>query len=200
MDPSLSLNDELQEELNRYKKEEKEKYKSKEPTDFELKSKKLEKDGLDDLDDLIDFEGEERNDNSSDVEMEPFNLDRERDEGEFDVDCNYTLHRRNKEKDAWADELEESKKIVTTKVPNRLEEDYDSKYENVEMNKNTYLKRISEMLLDGEVPSKAICRLKKEQKKNELDILMDLCGSLVDIGDFLIYERKKEDIVAQIQN
>ncbi|BFU21008.1 hypothetical protein conserved [Entamoeba histolytica] len=198
------LQQELQEEYNKYLRDDYKKAHStkkdlNEIEEHKLKRKEVETDWNDD-----DFEGEEREDElTEEGEIEPFNLDREREEGNFDRDGNYTKFKREDgEKDNWIEMVEnESKSIKNEK---RLQEIKQKEIErvkkeeercnNVEQNKLQVYQQIISLLFPNENSKKAICRLKKEKKLVEMNQLIDACGNLVDIGDYLIYEKTKEQL------
>ncbi|ELP84886.1 hypothetical protein EIN_284720 [Entamoeba invadens IP1] len=138
--------------------------------------------------------------------LDPFNLENERDEGDFDVDGNYTKSQRKSddERDDWVDKLDrmnpqDSKKILRAKQK-ELEtiKKEEQRCDTISTNKRSFYTLIYNTLLPKETPKTALCRLKKEKKISDLNALMDACCNLVDIGDFTIYQKTKESLSSNL--
>ncbi|GER55522.1 CD2-binding protein-related [Striga asiatica] len=133
------------------------------------------------------------------VELEPFNLDKEREEGYFDENGNYVEYMmQNEIKDAWLDSVDvyekfDGKSSISTSndEPRDLATD-----ELAEINR-----RIADVLEPGETVLRALRRLKgstdKKQKmsaqtKQQFDQLTEDAMKLMENGDYDVYEEKRE--------
>ena len=177
---------ELYEEYQRYQNDQKKKGR-----ESEMKRKEIE------IDDMIeDFEGEEHGDEND--EMESFNMDEERENGMIDKEGNL-ISRREKEEDAWIKMMpkevsrEEEKRYKEIKAIHQTKAaKEEEKYEKMKKMKGEYYLKIRMILNENETPQKGIIRLKKEKRVNEMNELMEWCNSLVSLGDYGVYTRKKE--------
>ncbi|CAA0807331.1 CD2-binding protein-related [Striga hermonthica] len=133
------------------------------------------------------------------VALEPFNLDKEREEGYFDENGNYVEYiSQNDIKDAWLDSVDvyekfDGKSSISTSndEPRDLVTD-----ELAEINR-----RIANVLEPGETVLRALRRLKgstdKKQKmsaqtKQQFDQLTEDAMKLMENGDYNVYEEKRE--------
>ncbi|KAL7157169.1 hypothetical protein ABFS83_02G059800 [Erythranthe nasuta] len=132
--------------------------------------------------------------------MEPFNLDKEREEGYFDDDGNYVEYvNQNEIKDAWLDSVDVHPKYTgKSSIPtNNDDKPQDLVTEELaEINR-----RIADVLEPGETVLRALRRLKgstdKKQKMSEgtkqlFDKLTEDAMKLMENGDYDVYEEKQE--------
>ncbi|KAE8729598.1 hypothetical protein F3Y22_tig00003507pilonHSYRG00125 [Hibiscus syriacus] len=138
------------------------------------------------------------------VQIEPFNLDKEREEGYFDVEGNFVEYVANKEiKDAWLDGVEADVKYtrkasVTTNGENNEVAAKGLSAQDIGKIK----RRIADVLEPGETVLQSLRRLKgtsnnrKEkmsaETKREFDQLTEDAIKLMENGDFNVYYEKKE--------
>ncbi|KAG8368679.1 hypothetical protein BUALT_Bualt15G0070800 [Buddleja alternifolia] len=134
------------------------------------------------------------------VPLEPFNLDKEREDGYFDENGNYVeFVNRNQIKDAWLDSVDfEPKYAKKTSVPTR-NDDKPSDLSTEEL--AVINRRIADVLEPGETVLRALRRLKgstdKKQKmssetKQLFDQLTEDAMKLMENGDYNVYDEKQE--------
>ncbi|KAH6773259.1 hypothetical protein C2S52_003876 [Perilla frutescens var. hirtella] len=134
------------------------------------------------------------------VPVEPFNLDKEREEGYFDENGNYVEYvNQNEIKDAWLDSVDLCEKYVkkSSISTSSDEKPHDlSTEELAEINR-----RIADVLEPGETVLRALRRLKgstdKRQKmsaetKHLFDQLTEDAMKLMENGDYNVYDEKQE--------
>ncbi|KAL9252097.1 SUPPRESSOR OF ABI3-5-like protein [Drosera capensis] len=135
------------------------------------------------------------------IQIEPFNLKREREEGYFDAEGNFVEYVNEKEeKDAWLDSVEVDPKLAK-KVSNMkkdVQEDPDLSSDDVGQIK----RRIADVLEPGETILYALKRLKgnpnnKRQKMSAetkviFDQLTEDAMKLMENGDYNVYHEKQE--------
>ncbi|GMN49431.1 hypothetical protein TIFTF001_018588 [Ficus carica] len=135
------------------------------------------------------------------VQIEPFNLKREREEGYFDADMNFVEYAHEKEiKDAWLDNLEIDSKYAG-KVTDVAREDDDVR-EPSSRDIGKIKRRIADVLEPGETVLQALRRLKgnsnnkKEKMSSETKVIFDQLTEdamkLMESGEYDVYHEKKE--------
>ncbi|CAK9190507.1 unnamed protein product [Sphagnum jensenii] len=157
------------------------------------------------IDDVAAAEEEEGEDRTEDgIEIEPFNLNQEREEGYFDAEGNYVEYRNDDEhKDAWFESTEVDKRFA-----GKLKEKEKAEEEDAELTTEEIWRikrRISDALLPEETVLHALRRLKgssmKEGKRGErlsgsnkiiFDQLTEDSVKLMDNGDYNVYHEVKE--------
>nr|KJB79662.1 hypothetical protein B456_013G061400 [Gossypium raimondii] len=138
------------------------------------------------------------------VQIEPFNLSKEREEGYFDADGNFVEYVADKEiKDAWLDSVEvdikyTGKTSVTTKGEDNEVAAQDLSTQDVGIIK----RRIANVLEPGETVLQALRRLKgasnkrKEKMSAETQLVFDQLTEdaikLMENGDYNVYHEKQE--------
>ncbi|XP_020591480.1 CD2 antigen cytoplasmic tail-binding protein 2 homolog [Phalaenopsis equestris] len=165
---------------------------------------KREKDLLGSSSDITVFEEEYEDDSNFEVdgvEIEPFNLQQEREEGYFDENGNYVEYRHEQEiEDAWLDSVSADSRFAE-KVPDRqiLEEEYeDLSLEEI----RTLKRRIVSILQPGENIIHALKRLKgasndnrakmSESTKLIFDQLTEDAMKLMENGEYNVYHQERE--------
>lgn len=142
--------------------------------------------------------------------IEPFNLTQEREEGYFDESGTYIQHRdRDRERDAWADALEDEElRLATTKVNKKpIIQKKEKEPEKPPVATIVLLKELVELLEDDdETVSEALNRLRpKKQKKgekidtSEFDKLSSISYELSMRGYMDVYSDSKENILEKIK-
>lgn len=134
------------------------------------------------------------------VSIEPFNLDKEREDGYFDENGNYVEYlNRNELKDAWLDSVDVHEKYTGKSSISMSTDDkpHDLTTEELaEINR-----RIADVLEPGETVLRALRRLKgstdKKQKmsaetKQLFDKLTEHAMKLMENGDYNVYDEKQE--------
>ncbi|XP_057803989.1 uncharacterized protein LOC131019456 isoform X2 [Salvia miltiorrhiza] len=134
------------------------------------------------------------------VPVEPFNLEKEREEGYFDDNGNYVEYvNKNEIKDAWLDSVDLYEKYVEKRSMPMSTDDKPvdlSTEELAEINR-----RIADALEPGETVLRALRRLKgstdKKQKmsaetKHLFDQLTEDAMKLMENGDYNVYDEKQE--------
>ncbi|KAK6156849.1 hypothetical protein DH2020_011097 [Rehmannia glutinosa] len=133
------------------------------------------------------------------IAIEPFNLDKEREDGYFDENGNYVEYvNRNEIKDAWLDSVDVYEKYAgKSSIPESNNDKPDLTTEELaEINR-----RIADVLEPGETVLRALRRLKgssdKKQKmsaetKQLFDQLTEDAMKLMENGDYNVYEEKQE--------
>ncbi|CAA3030927.1 CD2 antigen cytoplasmic tail-binding 2 [Olea europaea subsp. europaea] len=135
------------------------------------------------------------------VQIDPFNLDKEREEGYFDANGNYVEYvNENQIKDAWLDSVDVYEKYTEkSSIPTTNdEESRDLTSEELAKIK----RRIANVLEPGETVLQALRRLKgtsgnKKQKMSAetkllFDQLTDDAMKLMESGDYDVYDEKQE--------
>ncbi|KAJ8767783.1 hypothetical protein K2173_020723 [Erythroxylum novogranatense] len=160
----------------------------------------------DDLNDMSAAEVTNYQDNENFVEdgiqIEPFNLDKEREEGYFDAEGNFVEYvRENETKDPWLDSVEVDPRFADKSFEAATNEDDDG----LELSSDdigTMKRRIADVLVQGETVLQALRRLKgstnnkKEKMSAETQLLFDQltedANKLLDHGEYNVYHEKKE--------
>lgn len=135
------------------------------------------------------------------VQIEPFNLSKEREEGYFDAAGNYVEYvKDNQIKDAWLDSVDVVQGFAasTSVAPTKEDEAPDLSSEDIGKIK----RRIADTLQPGETVLQALRRLKgtsnnkKEkmsaERKQLFDQLTEDAMALMENGDFNVYDENKE--------
>ncbi|XP_022141936.1 CD2 antigen cytoplasmic tail-binding protein 2 [Momordica charantia] len=135
------------------------------------------------------------------IQIEPFNLDKEREEGYFDADGNFVEYVNDNEiKDAWLDNVDVDPKYTgkTSTVINNEDDVQELSSEEVGKIK----RRIAGLLEPGETVLQALRRLKgnsndrKEKMSAEIkhifDKLTEDASRLMDNGEYNVYHEKQE--------
>ncbi|CAI0448499.1 unnamed protein product [Linum tenue] len=135
------------------------------------------------------------------VQMEPFNLDREREEGYFDAQGNFVEYvNENDFKDPWLDTAEVDTRYANSKV---AEDNDESEAPEMSSDETGQIKRrIADLLEPGETVLQALRRLKgtsigkKEKMSAETQLLFDQltedANKLLDSGEYDVYHDKQE--------
>lgn len=136
------------------------------------------------------------------IRIEPFNLEREREEGYFDENGNFVEYARGNEiKDAWLDSVEVDP-TYAAKVQNKGKEKAEE-FEDLSSDDIGRLKRqIANMLEPGETVMQALKRLKatstdkrgkmSEGTKRIFDELTEAAMKLMENGDYDVYTDDRE--------
>ncbi|KAG8433456.1 hypothetical protein GDO86_017655 [Hymenochirus boettgeri] len=109
-----------------------------------------------------DVEGQENATLESEggVQITPFNLKEEMEEGHFDSEGNYFLRKEAQIRDHWLDNIDWVRiKERTTPLPENTDQDSDSEEGKAPLSKKVLLEGILELLLPGETVAKGIQRL-----------------------------------------
>lgn len=135
------------------------------------------------------------------IQMEPFNLEREREEGYFDEAGNFVEYVPDKEeKDAWLDSVEVDPKLAEriSSVAKNDNEEQDLSSDDIGKIK----RRIANALESGETVLKALKRLKGDandkrakmsaETKRVFDQLTEDAMKLMDNGDYNVYHEARE--------
>ncbi|KAK9286794.1 hypothetical protein L1049_015199 [Liquidambar formosana] len=137
------------------------------------------------------------------IQIEPFNLDQEREEGYFDADGNFVEYVKDNEiKDAWLDSVEVDPRFAqiassVTNITNTEDDTQDLSSEDIGKMK----RRIADLLEPGETVLRALRRLKgtndrKEKMSAETKLLFDQLTEdamkLMENGDYNVYHEKQE--------
>ncbi|KAM7251861.1 hypothetical protein ACFE04_023744 [Oxalis oulophora] len=137
------------------------------------------------------------------IQIEPFNLSKEREEGYFDADGNFVEYVREKEiKDAWLDSVEVDRVIVgnSSKLTNNEEENDEDNDREISSEEIGLIKRrIANALEPGETILQALRRMKgssskkKEKMSAETQHLFDrLTEDAMKLMENDVYEEKQE--------
>ncbi|KAK4784631.1 hypothetical protein SAY86_018999 [Trapa natans] len=135
------------------------------------------------------------------IQIEPFNLDKERQEGYFDAQGNFVEYVGEKEiKDAWLDSVE-----VDTKLASKISismENVDDRAELSSKDIGNMKRRIADTLQPGETVLRALRRLKgtsnnrKEkmsaETKHLFDQLTEDAAMLMENGEYNVYHEQQE--------
>ncbi|CAJ1963493.1 unnamed protein product [Sphenostylis stenocarpa] len=135
------------------------------------------------------------------IQIEPFNLDKEREEGYFDAAGNFVEYvRENEIKDAWLDNIEVDPKYAALKsVPTNDEDDETPDLSSKDI--GIMKRRIADVLEPGETVLQALRRLKgnndrKAKMSAETKIVFDQLTEdsmkLMENGEYNVYHEKRE--------
>ncbi|CAN6686232.1 unnamed protein product [Malus baccata var. baccata] len=135
------------------------------------------------------------------IRIEPFNLNKEREEGYFDANGNFVEYaNKNEVKDAWLDSVEVATKYAGKDVV--VTKDYDDVQDLSSDDIGKIKRRIADVLEPGETVLHALRRLKgtpknkKEKMSAETKIVFDQLTedamNLMDNGESNVYHEKKE--------
>ncbi|KAH0455820.1 hypothetical protein IEQ34_015852 [Dendrobium chrysotoxum] len=159
---------------------------------------------------FADFEVQYEDDSNFEadgVEIEPFNLQQEREEGYFDDNGNYVEYRREQEiKDAWLDSISADLRIAE-KIPAR--QIPEGEYEDLSLEEiRTLKRRIADILQPGETIIHALKRLKgsssdkrakmSESTKLMFDQLTEAAMKLMENGEYNVYHQERETFEREI--
>ncbi|KAL8521106.1 hypothetical protein ACS0TY_011595 [Phlomoides rotata] len=132
--------------------------------------------------------------------LEPFNLDKEREEGYFDENGNYVEYmNQNEIKDAWLDSVDVYEKYVGKSSISTSNDDKPRDLTTEEL--AAINRRIADVLEPGETVLRALRRLKgstdKKQKMSAetkclFDQLTEDAMKLMENGDYNVYDEKQE--------
>ncbi|KAL9231814.1 hypothetical protein vseg_006985 [Gypsophila vaccaria] len=135
------------------------------------------------------------------IEMEPFNLEKEREEGYFDESGNFVEYVVEKEdKDAWLDSVEVDPKLAErlSAVPKKIDDEKETSSDDIGKMK----RRIANALEPGETVLQALKRLKghssdkrakmSPETKKVFDQLTEDAMRLMENGDYNVYHEAKE--------
>ncbi|KAL6846065.1 hypothetical protein ACP4OV_023513 [Aristida adscensionis] len=137
------------------------------------------------------------------VRIEPFNLEREREEGYFDENGNFVEYARGNEiKDAWLDSVEVDPKYAA-KVQKSKGKEKDEEFQDLSSDDIGKIKRrIANMLEPGETIIQALKRLKStstdkrgkmpEGTKRIFDELTEAAMKLMENGEYNVYSDDRE--------
>ncbi|KAJ3707307.1 hypothetical protein LUZ61_011012 [Rhynchospora tenuis] len=132
------------------------------------------------------------------IQIEPFNLNKEREEGYFDENGNFVEYAKGNEiKDAWLDSAE-----VDTKFAAKLKEKEEEEFQDLSSDDVGKIKRIiANILQPGETIIQALKRLKgtndnktkmSEETKEIFDQLTESAMKLMENGEYNVYHEEKE--------
>jgi CD2 antigen cytoplasmic tail-binding protein 2 len=135
------------------------------------------------------------------VQIEPFNLSKEREEGYFDTSGNYVEYITDKDvKDAWLDSVDDGPKF--TKKSSLVENVADQIADLSSKDIGKMKRRIADALEPGETVLRALRRLKgssnnrkekmSEETKAIFDQLTEDAMKLMENGDYNIYDEQQE--------
>ncbi|CAL2277658.1 unnamed protein product [Prunus armeniaca] len=135
------------------------------------------------------------------IQIEPFNLNKEREEGYFDADGNFVEYaNKNEVEDAWLDSVEVDKKYAGKGFAVTKDDDDVQDLSSDDVGK--IKRRIADVLEPGETVLQALRRLKgtsnnKKEKmsaetKRVFDQLTEDATNLMDNGESNVYHEKKE--------
>ncbi|KAI5602878.1 hypothetical protein BDE02_01G183100 [Populus trichocarpa] len=139
------------------------------------------------------------------IQIEPFNLEKEREEGYFDAEGNFVEYiNQNEIKDAWLDSIQVDTRYAGKNSMVRINE-HDDKDDVRELSSKeigAMKKRIANLLEPGETVLQALRRLKgrsnksKEKMPTETQLLFDQltedANKLLDHGEYNVYYDKQE--------
>ncbi|XP_021282695.1 uncharacterized protein LOC110415299 isoform X2 [Herrania umbratica] len=139
------------------------------------------------------------------IQIEPFNLNKEREEGYFDADGNFVEYVNDNEiKDAWLDSVEADTKYAGKTSATTNDEDHDDVVAQDLSSQDIGImkRRIANVLEPGETVLQALRRLKgtsnnrKEkmsaETKHVFDQLTEDAMKLMENGDYNVYHEKQE--------
>lgn len=148
----------------------------------------------------VNYEGDENFDDDG-IQIEPFNLNQEREEGYFDSEGNFVEYVNEKEiKDAWLDSVDlepkfDKRNSMVTKVEDDTQDLTTAAIGKIK-------RRIADLLEPGETVLQALRRLKgtsnnrKEKMSAETKLLFDQLTEdamkLLENGEFNVYHEKQE--------
>ncbi|ESR41379.1 hypothetical protein CICLE_v10025761mg [Citrus x clementina] len=141
------------------------------------------------------------------IQIDPFNLDKEREEGYFDAEGNFVEYvNENEIKDAWLDSLEVDQRYVGTAViDNKVieaQEDKDNDHELSSEELGVIKRRIANILEPGETVTQALRRLKGTSNKKEKmsaetkrvfdQLTEDAMRLMEENGEYNVYHENRE--------
>jgi len=144
-------------------------------------------------------EGPEEQFDEKGVQLEPFNLRAEMEEGYFDKDGNYVESRRKDERpvrDAWLDEVDErlqtgnKEKEEGARQPAAEEDEDDGPPVDLPALKRDVLKYLN----PNETPLQALKRLNQEKKKDDFNRLTEAADACNSNGYYEVYSETREKI------
>ncbi|XP_020222455.1 CD2 antigen cytoplasmic tail-binding protein 2 [Cajanus cajan] len=134
------------------------------------------------------------------IQIEPFNLDKEREEGYFDAAGNFVEYvRENEIKDAWLDNIEVDPKYAALSSVATKEEDEVTELSSKDI--GAMKRRIANVLEPGETVLQALRRLKgnsdrkakmSAETKIVFDQLTEDAMKLMENGEYNVYHEKQE--------
>lgn len=135
------------------------------------------------------------------IEIEPFNLNKEREEGYFDASGNYVEYlNENEIKDAWLDSVDTEKRYSEKSAIKISNEDEIQDLTSEQLGKMK--RRIADVLEPGETVLRGLRRLKGTSNNNKgkmsvetkqlFDQLTEDAMRLMENGDYNVYEEKQE--------
>ncbi|TKY71458.1 CD2 antigen cytoplasmic tail-binding protein [Spatholobus suberectus] len=134
------------------------------------------------------------------IQIEPFNLDKEREEGYFDASGNFVEYvRENEIKDAWLDNIEVDPKYAALSSVATKDEDEAPDLSSKDI--GIMKRRIANVLEPGETVLQALRRLKgnsdrKAKMSAEIKIVFDQLTEdamkLMENGEYNVYHEKQE--------
>ncbi|KAK9677614.1 hypothetical protein RND81_11G155800 [Saponaria officinalis] len=135
------------------------------------------------------------------IPMEPFNLEKEREEGYFDEAGNFVEYVAEKEeKDAWLDSVEVDPKLAErlSSIPTNVDEEKETSPDDIGKMK----RQIADALEPGETILQALKRLKghssdkkakmSAETKHVFDQLTEDAMKLMENGDYNVYHEERE--------
>nr|CAD1826350.1 unnamed protein product [Ananas comosus var. bracteatus] len=142
------------------------------------------------------------------IQIEPFNLEQEREEGYFDANGNFVEYRsKNEIKDAWLDSVE-----VDTRFARKVQEktDAEDNYHDLSSEEVGKMKRnIANILQAGETIIQALKRLKgtstdkrgkmSDVTKQMFDQLTEHAMKLMEHGEYNVYHEERETFVREAE-
>ncbi|KAJ3677297.1 hypothetical protein LUZ60_003021 [Juncus effusus] len=136
------------------------------------------------------------------IQIEPFNLDNEREEGYFDANGNYVEYARdNQIKDAWLDSAEiDTNLAAKLKEKSKEEKEKEEEFQDLSSDDVGKIKRkIANILQPGETIIQALKRLKGDKKtkmsdetKELFDELTESAMKLMENGEYNAYHEERE--------
>lgn len=173
---------------------------------FELCSEESRGNGNDISAAEVTYEGDE-NFVDDGIQIDPFNLDKEREEGYFDAEGNFVEYvNENEIKDAWLDSLEVDQRYVGPAViDNKVieaQEDKDNDHELSSEELGVIKRRIANILEPGETVTQALRRLKGTLNKKEKmsaetkrvfdQLTEDAMRLMEENGEYNVYHENRE--------
>ncbi|RAL44988.1 hypothetical protein DM860_003747 [Cuscuta australis] len=133
------------------------------------------------------------------IQIEPFNLEKEREEGYFDANGNYVEYAYERDvKDAWLDSIDVHPKAVGKR---NATADEDEAHDLTSEELGKMKRRIADVLDPGETVLQALRRLKGNsknekmttEKKRLFDQLTEDAMRLMENGDYNVYDERQEN-------
>ncbi|KAJ4715667.1 CD2 antigen cytoplasmic tail-binding protein 2-like [Melia azedarach] len=151
----------------------------------------------------VTYEGDE-NFVDDGIQIEPFNLEKEREEGYFDAEGNFVEYiNENEIKDAWLDSLELDQRFVGTAVNHNKDVDSEDDGRDLSSEELGVIKRrIANVLEPGETVMQALRRLKGTTNKKEKmsaetkcvfdQLTEDAMKLMEENGEYNVYNENRE--------